>query len=502
MKNEDQTFGRLFVRGQRTAHNENDRPAQNGSTGRREVLRQGLAGIAALPLATRLSASLMAGEAEHRTQPSSASNSIRQPHFPAKAKRVIFLFMLGGPSQFEMFDYKPKLIELDGHLISEDLLSKMKFAQIMEQRPSLLGTHVKFARYGESGAEVSELLPHTAKIADDLAIIKTMQTDEIPHHPAEVFLHTGTRMFGRPSMGAWVNYGLGSESPDLPGYVVLQSGMRPRTKGSIYASGFLSAAYQGVPLRDGAEPILNLASPSGFTLNDQRSVIEAVRRLNLVRQQATKDPETAARNQSYHLAERLGETASEAIDLGRETASTLAAYGADPTTPSFAKNCLLARRLIERGVRFVHLCHGDWDHHSHLQRGIANQCLQTDQACAALITDLKQRGLLEDTLVIWGGEFGRTAVGQRTPNADVGRDHQIAAYTMWLAGGGIRSCQTIGQTDELGCFPVTKPIHVHDLHATILHLLGLDHKRLTHRFQGRDFRLTDVAGNVVPELIA
>ena len=462
---------------------------------RREFVRTGLASLAALPLGMQLAARVQAEE-------SLAGFVSSRTHFPARAKRVIFLFMLGAPSQFELFENKPKLRELDGQPISEDLLAKMKFAQITEQRPSLLGTHVKFGRHGESGAEVSDLLPHTARILDDLAIIKTMQTDEIPHHPAEVFMHTGTRLFGRPSLGAWINYGLGSESADLPGNVVLQSGMRPRTKGSIYTSGFLSAACQGVPLRDGTEPILNLAPPQGRTPGDQRTVIEAVQRLNSIRQQFTNDHETLARNNSYRLAERLGATASEAIDVGRETPATLAAYGVDPAQPSFARNCLLARRLVERGVRFVHVCHGDWDHHSHLREGIASQCQQTDQATAALIADLKKRGLLEDTLVIWGGEFGRTAVGQKTANADVGRDHQISAFTMWLSGGGVRAGQTYGETDELGCFPITPSVHVHDLHATILHLLGLDHKRLTHRFQGRDFRLTDVAGNVIHELIS
>lgn len=462
---------------------------------RRQFFSQGLAGLAALPLPSSLGGSLLAED--------STSSTFSHPwHFPARAKRVIFLFMLGGPSQFEMFENKPKLCELDGQPIGDEPLSKMKFAQIMEQRPNLLGTHVKFARYGESGAEISELLPYTAKIVDELAIVKTMQTDEIPHHPAEVFMHTGTRMFGRPSLGAWINYGLGSESSDLPGNVVLQSGMRPRTKGSIYGSGFLSAAYQGVPLRDGPEPILNLSPPTGRSMDDQKEVIDAVRRLNSLRQQTTNDAATSARNNSYRLAERLGETAAEAINVGEETPTTLAMYGVDPAKSSFARNCLLARRLVERGVRFVHLCHGDWDHHSNLRKGIANQCLQTDQATAALIADLKQRGLLEDTLVIWGGEFGRTAVGQKSSNADVGRDHQIAAFTMWLAGGGIRTGQTFGETDELGCFPITRSVHVHDLHATVLHLLGLDHKRLTFRFQGRDFRLTDVAGRVVPELLA
>ena len=462
---------------------------------RRDFVRHGLSAMAALPFASEFASRTDAKE-------SSSPIFLPQPHFPARAKRVIFLFMLGGPSQFETFENKPRLRELDGQPLSEELLASMKFAQITEQRPTLLGSHVKFARYGESGTEVSELLPHTARIVDDLAIVKTMKTDEIPHHPAEVFMHTGTRVFGRPSLGAWINYGLGSESSDLPGYVVMQSGMRPRTKGSIYAAGFLSAAYQGVPLREGPEPVLNLAPPSGRSAADQREVIDAVRQMNSIRHTLTHDPQTLARNNSYRLAERLGETASEAIDVGRETAGTLAAYGVDPAQPSFARNCLLARRLVERGVRFVHLCHGDWDHHSHLKKGIASQCQQTDQATAALITDLKQRGLLEDTLVVWGGEFGRTAVGQRTANADVGRDHQITAFTMWLAGGGIRAGQTLGETDELGCLPITPSVHVHDLHATLLHLLGLDHKRLTHRFQGRDFRLTDVAGNVVKELIS
>jgi hypothetical protein len=410
--------------------------------------------------------------------------------------------MLGGPSQLDLFDNKPRLRQLDGQPLPGRLLSRMKFAQIMESRPTLLGSHVRFSRHGQSGAEVSELLPHTAGVVDELAIIKTMQTEEIPHHPAEVFLHTGTRQFGRPSLGAWVLHGLGSEARDLPGYVVLQSGMRPRTKGSIYAAGFLSAALQGVPLRDGAEPILNLTAPRGRSAEDQREVVEAVRRLNALRHDLTGDPETMARSASYELAQRMEETAPEAIDLGRESAAVLARFGADPARPSFARNCLLARRLVERGVRFVHLCHGDWDHHGNLQAGLAAQCRQTDQACAALLHDLKERGLLEDTLVIWGGEFGRTAVGQRSATAGVGRDHQIAAFTMWLAGGGVRAGQTLGQTDELGCFPVSPPVHVHDLQATILHLVGLDHTRLTYNFQGRDFRLTDVGGCVVKELLA
>lgn len=458
---------------------------------RRHFLGQSLAGLPGLA-----GAPLLAGE------PVAPPLSPRAPHFPAAAKRVIFLFMLGGPSQLDLFDDKPKLRELDGQPIGDEHLAKMKFAQIMEQRPSLLGSHVKFRRYGDSGAEVSELLPHTASVVDDLAIIKTVQTEEIPHHPAEVFWHTGTRQFGRPSLGAWVNYGLGSESPNLPGYVVLQSGMRPRTKGSIYAAGFLSSAYQGVPLRDGAEPILNLSPPADTSDAEQSQVIDAVRKLNSIRARLTGDPETSARNSAYDLAGRLSKAAPEAMGLQHETADTLARYGADPAQPSFARNCLLARRLVERGVRFVHLCHGDWDHHSNLRQGLSTMCGQTDRACAALLMDLKERGLLEETLVVWGGEFGRTAVGQKSAMAGIGRDHQIAAFTMWLAGGGIRAGQTLGETDELGCFPATPPIHVHDIQATLLHLLGLDHKRLTYRFQGRDFRLTDVGGKVVKDLVA
>ncbi len=437
----------------------------------------------------------LAGAVEQSTVPTG------RPHFAARAKRVIMLFMLGGPSQHDLFDYKPRLNELDGQPIGEEALARMKFAQIMERRPGILGTHVRFRRHGESRAEISDLLPYTAGIVDELAITKTVQATEIPHHPAEVYLHTGSRQFGRPSLGAWITYGLGTENRTLPGYIVLQSGMKPRTKGSVYASGFLSSAFQGVPLRESADPILNLTPPQGRSLSDQQQIVDAVRKLNRHRHQQTHDPESLARSSSYELAQQLCEAAPEAMNLAAETPATLDMYGADSAQPSFARSCLLARRLVERGVRFVHLCHGDWDHHSHLREGLATMCGQTDQPCAALVRDLKQRGLLEDTLVIWGGEFGRTPVGQKTPNAGIGRDHQVSAFAMWMAGGGIRNGQTIGETDELGCFPVTRPIPIHDIHATILHLLGMDHQQLTHRFQGRDFRLTDVGGNVVPELV-
>jgi hypothetical protein len=394
------------------------------------------------------------------------------------------------------------LQELDGQPVPESLLAGMQFAQIQEKRPNLLGTRYHFARHGESGAELSELLPHLASVADDLAIVKTVRATEVPHHPAEVFLHTGTRVFGRPSLGAWLTYGLGSESNVLPGFVVLQSGMRPRTKGNVYASGFLSSTYQGVPLRETGEPILNLRSPAGVSDERQARLIDAVTRLNDIRAAVRHDPETDARSSAYRLALRLQESAPEAVDLGRETAETIAMYGADGPDAAYARNCLLARRLLERGVRCVQLNHGDWDHHGDLATRLPALCRQTDQATAALLADLKRRGLLEDTLVVYGGEMGRTAVGQVNPTGAIGRDHQIAAFTMWLAGGGIRPGITLGQTDELGCYPVTESIAIHDLHATLLHQLGLDHKRLTYRHQGRDFRLTDVAGNVVRELLA
>jgi len=426
----------------------------------------------------------------------------KSPHFPPRAKRLLFLFMLGGPSQPDLFDYKPKLQELDGQPIPESVLAGMQFAQIQEKRPNLLGTRYRFARHGQSGAEVSELLPHLAGVVDDLAILKAVQATEIPHHPAEVFLHTGTRVFGRPSLGAWLTYGLGSEADELPGFVVLQSGMRPRTKGSIYASGFLSSTYQGVPLRDAGEPILNLRSPPGVSEEQQARLVAAVVRLNALRALDHGDPETYARGTAYRLALRLQQSAPEAVDLGRETAESLQLYGAEGPDSSFARNCLLARRLLERGVRCVQLTHGDWDHHGDLAVRLPALCRQTDQACAALLLDLKRRGLLDDTLVVFGGEFGRTAVGQVNPTGAVGRDHQIAAFTMWLAGGGVRPGITLGETDDLGCYPVRDALSIHDLHATLLSLMGLDHERLTYRVQGRDFRLTDVAGRVVREVIA
>lgn len=430
---------------------------------------------------------------------------VRGGHFPAKAKRVIFMFMAGGPSQLELFDNKPKLQELHGQVIPESYVANKRFAFI-KRDAKLLGTDRKFVRCGESGAEVGELLPHLQKVVDDICIVKSMKTDVFNHGPAKLFVNTGSPQFsGRPSMGAWVTYGIGSEANDLPGFVVLQSGPRgPRGGAPLWASGFLPTSFQGVPFRSGAEPILNLANPRGIDGKRQQQFVDAVNDLNRERLDATGDPEISTRIAAYEMAYRMQTSAPELMTLTGETAETLSLYGVQSGKPSFANNCLLARRLVERGVRFVQLYHTDWDHHGNagteLGKSLEDRCREVDQASAALVRDLKQRGLLEDTLVVWGGEFGRTPQGE--PRELRGRDHHIEGYTMWLAGGGIRGGQTIGKTDEIGYYTVEDQVHVHDLQATILHLLGIDHLQLTYRFQGRDFRLTDVAGKVFPKLLA
>jgi hypothetical protein len=429
----------------------------------------------------------------------------RQGHYPGVARNVIFLFMAGGPSQLELFDYKPKLQELHGQVIPESYVKNKRFAFIKKDA-TLLGTTRKFRRAGQCGAEMSELLPCLQGVADDLCIIKSMVTDVFNHGPAKLFVNTGSPQFmGRPSMGAWVTYGIGSESRDLPGFVVLQSGPRgPRGGAPLWSSGFLPTAYQGVPFRSGPEPILNLASPQGIDARRQRQFVDAVNDLNRLRLEETGDPEISTRIAAYEMAYRMQSSAPELMSLAGETSATFEEYGAQPGKPSFANNCLLARRLVERGVRFVQLYHTDWDHHGNagteLGKSLEERCQEVDRPAAALVRDLKQRGLLDSTLVIWGGEFGRTPQGE--PRDMLGRDHHIDGYTMWLAGGGVKGGQTVGATDELGYYAVEDKLHVHDLQATVLHLLGLDHLQLTYRFQGRDFRLTDVAGNVVPKLLA
>lgn len=428
----------------------------------------------------------------------------KRPHFAPKAKNVIFMFMAGGPSQLELFDYKPKLQQLDGQVIPQSLVKNQRFA-FLKKDAKLLGTRRTFRRHGQCGATASECLPHVASIVDEIAIIKSMATDVFNHGPAKFFMNTGFNRFGRPSMGAWVTYGIGSFASDLPGFVVLQSGPRgPRGGAPNWGSGFLPTAYQGVPLRSRGAPILNLDSPEGISRDRQREFVEAVNQFNRVRLADTGDPEIATRISAYEMAYRMQTSAPELMDISQESQQTLRLYGAEPGRPSFANNCLLARRLVQRGVRIVQLYHTDWDHHGNpgteLGVSLDNICREVDRPAAALVQDLKRLGMLDETLVIWGGEFGRTPQGE--PRDFIGRDHHIEAFTMWLAGGGVKPGITIGQTDELGYYPTEDRIHVHDLHATVLHLLGLDHLKLTYEFQGRDFRLTDVAGNVVRKLLA
>jgi hypothetical protein len=423
----------------------------------------------------------------------------KKPPLAPKAKRVIFLFMAGAPSHLELFDNKPQLAKFDGTLPPPELLKGYR-AAFINPNSKLLGPKFKFAKYGQSGAELSELLPHLAKMTDEIAIVKSMVTDAFNHAPGQLLMNTGTTQFGRPSMGAWATYGLGAESKDLPAFVVFSSGKKgPSGGNSCWGSGFLPTVYQGVQFRSSGDPVLYLSNPPGVDEALQRDTLNSIKRLDQMRMDVTGDPEIATRINSFEMAFRMQSSAPELMDLSRESKEVLEMYGAEPGKPSFANNCLLARRLVGRGVRFVQLYHEAWDQHDRLVEDIQENCRDTDQACAALIQDLKQRGMLEDTLVIWGGEFGRTPMVQGGTN---GRDHHPNAFTMWLAGGGVKPGVTIGESDDLG-FNVTKDaVQVHDLHATILQLLGFDHKKLTYRFQGRDFRLTDVHGNVVQKLLA
>jgi hypothetical protein len=448
------------------------------------------------------------GRAFSREEGTTNPTAPKKPHFAGKAKAVIYLFMAGGPSQLELFDYKPKLQSLHGKPIPDEFIKGKRFAfmdTFAKDVPKVLASKRRFARHGGSGAWVSECLPHTAGIVDDLAIVRSLATNVFNHAPAKFFVNTGSPQSGRPSMGAWVTYGIGSESNELPGFVVLQSGPRgPRGGAPLWGSGFLPTTFQGVPFRTAGEPILNLTSPKGVTSGRQRQVLDTVKELNEQRLADTGDPEIATRIASYEMAYRMQTSAPELIDVAREDKKTLELYGAEPGKPSFANNCLLARRLVERGVRFVQLYHTDWDHHgageANLTAGLDRVCREVDKPCAALVTDLKRRGLLDSTLVIWGGEFGRTPMGEVRDS--VGRNHHIDAFTVWLAGGGVKPGLQLGATDDLGYAAVEDRVHVHDLQATILHLLGLDHTRLTFRFQGRDFRLTDVHGEVVEKLLA
>jgi uncharacterized protein (DUF1501 family) len=427
----------------------------------------------------------------------------KNPHFPGKAKAVIHLFMAGAPSQLDLFDRKPALVKYAGKPIPSEVTGNQRFAFIRADAAAL-APQFKFRKAGKSGAEVAEVLPHLARVIDDVCLIKSVHTDQFNHAPAQIFFNTGFSQPGRPSMGSWVVYGLGAEATDLPAFVVMSTGSGISGGAANWSSGFLPSVYTGVRFRNTGDPILNVSSPKGVDAALQKDTLDLIGRLNQKHLDAVGDPEIATRIASYEMAFRLQTSAPELTDLRRESQKTLDLYGADPDKPSFARACLLARRMVERGVRFINIYHEGWDAHSDVVGNHKKNCEQTDRASAALVEDLKQRGLLDSTLVIWGGEFGRTPMVESNPalGRKLGRDHHPNAYTMWLAGGGIKAGMTLGATDELGYNVVEKPVHVHDLQATILHCLGLDHERLTFRYAGRDFRLTDVHGKLVRDILA
>ena len=474
---------------------------------RRHFFRQAGFGIGAAALTSLLNHHALAEQSPPAVD---AVNPLapKPPHFAPKAKSIIYLFMAGAPSQVDLLDYKPKLQQYDGQNIPEEMVKGERFAFI-KGTPKLLGSPYNFQKWGQSGAEISELLPHLGEIADDIAVVRSLHTAQFNHAPAQIFMNTGFQIIGRPSMGSWMTYGLGSECRDLPGFVVLISGENQPDGGkACWGSGFLPTVYQGVEFRSKGDPVLFLTNPEGISSEDRRQSLDVLRDLNEMHLRSAGDPEIVTRIASYEMAYRMQSSVPELMDLSGEPQSIHAMYGTEPGKKSFANNCLLARRLVERGVRFVQLYHRGWDNHGtsahdDIVTRLPQLCHETDQAAAALVKDLKQRGLLSSTLVVWGGEFGRTPMNEeRNRSKFLGRDHHPRAFSVWLAGGGIKPGVTLGQTDELGYNPVEDPVEVHDLHATILYLMGLDHTRLTYRFQGRDFRLTDVSGNVVKKLVA
>ena len=429
----------------------------------------------------------------------------RQPHFTPRAKNVIFLFQAGAPSQIDLFDPKPKLHEWNGQALPESLAKELQLAFI-QPTAKVLASRRQFQPSGESGIELSEWLPHTATIADEICLVRSVRGESVNHHPGQSLLMTGSPLPGRPTVGSWITYGLGSESRDLPGFVVLKTGSSTQGSTGNWTNGFLPSNYQGVLLRSEGDAILHLSNPSGVTPDMQRADLDLIRELNREHLARTGDQEIAARIESYELAFRMQASAPSLIDISDEPEPVREMYGLNSDeTRDYGMTCLLARRLIERGVRFVLNQHAQWDHHSNLDRGLSQKCRTTDQPVAALVRDLKQRGLLDETLVIWAGEFGRTSLAEwRDPSdpANIGRDHHADGFSVWLAGGGVKGGQIIGRTDELGLTVEEDPVHIHDLQATVLHCLGLDHERLTYRHIGRDFRLTDVGGTVVQAMLA
>src|SRR5262245_21653171 len=441
---------------------------------------------------------------------SSATASPLAPHFVPKAKRVIYLFQSGGPSHLELFDYKPKLRELQGTELPDSIRQGQRLTGMTSGQKSfpVVASKFNFAQVGSHGAWISELLPHTAKMADDLCIIRSMHTEAINHDPAITYIQTGSQQPGRPSLGAWLSYGLGSDAQDLPAFVVMISHGSGADANQwlldrLWGSGFLPSNHQGVKLRSGSDPVLYLSDPPGIDRDLRRRMLDSLAQLNELQARDSHDPEIAARIAQCEMAFRMQTSVPELTDLSKESAATFEAYGPDSQKPgTFAANCLLARRMVERGVRAVQLYHRGWDQHGNLASNIPKQCRDVDQPQAALIADLKQRGLLDDTLIIWGGEFGRTVYGQGGLKDDYGRDHHGRCFSVWLAGGGIKPGIVYGATDDYGYNITENPVHIHDLNATILHCLGIDHERLTFRLQGRDYRLTDVHGKVVRDLLA
>jgi uncharacterized protein (DUF1501 family) len=476
---------------------------------RRHFFRECGVGLGKVALASLLTgafaprASAAQRPTANRLPPGRGAERPLAPHFGPKAKRVIHLFMSGAPSQLDLFDYKPELAKLEGKPIPPSVIGNQRYAFI---RPDagVLGPQFKFAKHGRCGAELSEMLPHLAGVVDDICIVKSVTTDQFNHAPAQIFFNTGFGQPGRPSFGSWVTYGLGAETSDLPAFIVMSTGAGISGGVANWSSGFLPTVHAGVRFRNQGDAILNVSNPRGVDVQLQRESLDLAAALNRRRFETVGDPEIAARIEQYELAYRLQTSAPELMDLKSESKATLEMYGADPDKPSFARACILARRMIERGVRFINIYHEGWDAHSDVSGNLKKNCGDTDRASAALVKDLKQRGLLDDTLVIWGGEFGRTPMVETNPalGRSLGRDHHPQAYTMWMAGGGVKPGLTYGVTDELGFNVAENPVHVHDLQATILHLLGLDHERLTFHHAGRDYRLTDVHGRLVTDILA
>ncbi|MEO1524817.1 MAG: DUF1501 domain-containing protein [Planctomycetota bacterium] len=469
---------------------------------RRHFLKQSTAGIGAAALAALTQQDAQATQVEDPL-------AVRQPHFAGKAKRVIYLHMTGSPPNLDLFDYKPELVGRSDQNCPDEFLAGREFA-FTSGVPKLMGSPRKWKQVGEAGMWMSDAIPHFHEIADEMCVVHSMYTDQFNHAPAELLVYTGSPRSGRPSMGSWVTYGLGSENENLPGFVVLiSSGVQPNGGKNSFGSGFLPSVYQGVQCRSKGDPVLYSSNPPGMSRDLRRATLDALNDLNQMQAREMGHPETLTRISQYELAFRMQTAVPEVMNINDESQDTLDAYGARPGESSLANNCLLARRLVESGVRFVQLFDWGWDFHgtaasTGLTDGLTNKCATMDKPIAALIRDLKNRGLLEDTLVVWGGEFGRTPFreGRTAKSKILGRDHYPDAFSMWMAGGGVKGGFEYGQSDELGFSVAENPVHVHDLQATILHLLGFDHEKLTHRFQGRDYRLTDVHGHVVKELLA